>query len=421
MASERPAELSELLTHAAWLRRLANQLVRGTGEGAGDLVQETWMAALRSPPSSERPARPWLAEVLRNAFRKRWRARGRLERREAAASPPDLASPSPEQLLERAEVQRRLGEMVLALDEPYRSTILLRYFEDMAPVEIARLMNEPAGTVRWRLNEAHRRLRASLVGRERGEHAEMAAGALVPLLPQKAPATLGWSMKGVLMATVVTAKTKLGVVGIVAALLALGAGAGLRSRMNHRSATAVAPGQGPPGPAGQAGTSVARAAAVHAAVPPPRLRSTGAANSTSTIYGPSRDVEFEELAPQFRAVISQIAMGRKMTEFEERRDILAGGQIRTRVTFHVEGVRHEVMMNQDGKLVASEVDFQISELPAVVTGAIKTAFPEAVIVEADRQWREGKPVYFDVDMTREGKRFEAHVSEQGQIVQTKWK
>lgn len=86
---ERTAELHELLAHAAWLRRLANHLVKGTGESPDDLVQETWMAALRSPPSAERPAQPWLSKVLWNVFRKRRRYQGRLKRREATLVHPD--------------------------------------------------------------------------------------------------------------------------------------------------------------------------------------------------------------------------------------------------------------------------------------------------------------------------------------------
>ena len=63
-----------LLAHAAWLRRLARSLV-GDGAAADDLVQETWVAALRRPPAEDRPVRPWLRRVLENAARFRWRAR----------------------------------------------------------------------------------------------------------------------------------------------------------------------------------------------------------------------------------------------------------------------------------------------------------------------------------------------------------
>src|SRR5262245_64613195 len=57
----------ELLEHAPWLRRLAATLVAGDA-AADDLVQETWLAALRHPPSAGAAGelRPWLARVARN-------------------------------------------------------------------------------------------------------------------------------------------------------------------------------------------------------------------------------------------------------------------------------------------------------------------------------------------------------------------
>src|SRR5262245_37939691 len=119
----------DLLLHAAWLRRLAASLV---GAGADDLVQETWLAALRHPAARPGPLGPWLAQVLRNLARMRGRAaRVRRERRdelvwlESARAVP----PSPEALLDRLEIERLLGRLVAELDEPYRATVLLRYQE----------------------------------------------------------------------------------------------------------------------------------------------------------------------------------------------------------------------------------------------------------------------------------------------------
>jgi DNA-directed RNA polymerase specialized sigma24 family protein len=52
-----------LLAEARWLRRLATSLI---GEDAEDLVQATYLAALRSPPAGDRPLRPWLGRVRRH-------------------------------------------------------------------------------------------------------------------------------------------------------------------------------------------------------------------------------------------------------------------------------------------------------------------------------------------------------------------
>lgn len=74
----------------------------------------------------------------------------------------DQALPSAAELVAKAEAQRTLVDAVLHLDEPYRSTVLLRFFEELSAAEIARRQDVPAGTVRWRLAEALQRLRSEL-------------------------------------------------------------------------------------------------------------------------------------------------------------------------------------------------------------------------------------------------------------------
>ncbi len=70
-----------------------------------------------------------------------------------------------DELLAQAHLYRVLVDLVLALDEPYRSTVLARFVEGRSAVDIARTAGVPAGTVRWRLNEALRRLRDGLDAR----------------------------------------------------------------------------------------------------------------------------------------------------------------------------------------------------------------------------------------------------------------
>ena len=62
------------LQHAAWVRNLALELVRDAS-AADDLVQETWLAYLKTNPDSDRPLRPWFARVLRNGAALRHRGR----------------------------------------------------------------------------------------------------------------------------------------------------------------------------------------------------------------------------------------------------------------------------------------------------------------------------------------------------------
>src|SRR4029079_16534793 len=53
MATDTQGDIERLLAHADWLRALATYLVRSPAE-ADDLVQETFVAALRSPPDPAR-------------------------------------------------------------------------------------------------------------------------------------------------------------------------------------------------------------------------------------------------------------------------------------------------------------------------------------------------------------------------------
>src|SRR5262249_29499559 len=93
--------------------------------------------------------------------------------------------PWSEQLLERQELQQLLGRLVGELDEPFRSTILLRFAEDLTPTQIARRLAIPASTVRWRLKEALARLRAQLDALHRGDRRAWLA-ALAPLAMPRA-------------------------------------------------------------------------------------------------------------------------------------------------------------------------------------------------------------------------------------------
>jgi RNA polymerase sigma factor (sigma-70 family) len=154
-------KVEELLAEAAWLRELAVRLA-GDADAADDLVQETWMAAMRGAPERRESARPWLATVLRNAWRMRARSEGRRSAREQAAAVLGDEVPTPETLLERAEAQRMLADLVLRLDDPYRTTVLLHFGEGLSLADIARAQGIPASTVRWRLKTALDQLRDRL-------------------------------------------------------------------------------------------------------------------------------------------------------------------------------------------------------------------------------------------------------------------
>ncbi|MHC4491860.1 MAG: sigma-70 family RNA polymerase sigma factor, partial [Planctomycetota bacterium] len=155
-----PVDIEALLRHREFVRRLARRLVRDEAR-ADDVVQETYVAALKNPPRHAGALRAWLATVVRKLAWTQTRSESRRARREQASAPP-AAAPRPEDVLERAEWHRRLVNHVMQLEEPYRSTLLLRYFEELNSSEIARLHGVPAATVRTRLRRGLEQLRLKL-------------------------------------------------------------------------------------------------------------------------------------------------------------------------------------------------------------------------------------------------------------------
>ncbi len=149
-----------LLEQVSWMRRLAHALVADR-ELAEDLVQETCVVALERAPREAGKLRAWLAEVLRNALRQHARSQGRRLAREELVARHEALEPA-DHLVERVLLQRELVSAVLELDEPYRSTLLLRFFEELPPREIARRTGTPLATVNSRLQRALARLRERL-------------------------------------------------------------------------------------------------------------------------------------------------------------------------------------------------------------------------------------------------------------------
>ncbi|MFN0007645.1 MAG: sigma-70 family RNA polymerase sigma factor [Planctomycetota bacterium] len=167
----RPLDRSgeSLLEHAARLRKLAARLVADPSM-ADDLVQDTYVAALRHAPAADRSLEPWLARVIGNFARKSRRSAIRREDRERAL-PPLAQQPTPDAIAERLEVQRTLIEALDELADPFRSTLVLHYFEGLSSAEIARLQHVPSATVRWRHQRGLDELREKLDRRFGGSRA----------------------------------------------------------------------------------------------------------------------------------------------------------------------------------------------------------------------------------------------------------
>jgi RNA polymerase sigma factor (sigma-70 family) len=207
MSTDNPAlSPEELLANAAWLQRLAARLLDPSN--AEDVVQDTWTQALQAPPRTGSAVRPWLATVLRNLVRNRVRGARRWQTRARRISAADDAPlPTPEDLLAQHQAQRLVAELVAALEEPYRSTVLLCYGQGVAPSEVAERQGIPPGTVRWRLKRGIDDLRARLDARHGGDRKAWTA-ALAPLASSQmllSAAARGWAVWKAAAAIVVLA------------------------------------------------------------------------------------------------------------------------------------------------------------------------------------------------------------------------
>ena len=213
--------MDALLAEADWLRGLAIGLIRNRAD-ADDLVQETWAATLRSPPEPGRPPRPWLGQVVRNVLRMDLRGSARRRTREQQAAPLITEEPAdPAVLLERLELQRMIAGLVKELEEPFRTVLVLRFFEGRLPADIARAQGLNAGTIRWRIHEGLERLRL-LLDREHGGRRE---GWRSLLLPLAGPVPTGTARGGSVSTPIAAAKLAalgLGAAGVLGLVLAQG-------------------------------------------------------------------------------------------------------------------------------------------------------------------------------------------------------
>jgi RNA polymerase sigma factor (sigma-70 family) len=164
MTTDSGISIETLLSQREWVRKMARALVWGDQQ-AEDLEQEAWLASLETPPRDDVSPRGWLATVLR-------RTAGRLGRRDLRRQEIDIgrgpggASPAAADVVAAAELQEKVVRLALALAEPYRQTILLRFFEGLSIREIARRVDAPPETVRTRLRRGLGTLRSQLESKD---------------------------------------------------------------------------------------------------------------------------------------------------------------------------------------------------------------------------------------------------------------
>ena len=196
-------DLPRVAAQAAWVRRLAVALAHDVHAGE-DIAQDALLAASRGHGIAD--LRAWLAGTVRNLARLRLRGDDRRSRREREVARAESVD-DPALAFERLELQEALLGAVRELSEPYRTTVLLRWFEELELEEIARRTGTPVRTVQTRLHRALALLRETLERRSQGDRSRWLA-AWLPLLPKS---TSDWTW-----AFLMSLKAKLAIAALVA-------------------------------------------------------------------------------------------------------------------------------------------------------------------------------------------------------------
>jgi RNA polymerase sigma factor (sigma-70 family) len=193
-----PSVAEQLAQHSQALRTLARDLVGAAH--ADDLVQDTAVRALRSPPARAAGLLAWLATVMRNLAANHRRTERRRARREAAgARGGDIAAPAADAELAQRDAVRAVTDALWRLPEPYQHVLVARYFRGESPAAIAARTGTPLATIKSRLQRGLDQLRASLAQRD-GRDWRLAvlpafglprAAAVLPLFPVLVMTTFG--------------------------------------------------------------------------------------------------------------------------------------------------------------------------------------------------------------------------------------
>jgi RNA polymerase sigma-70 factor (ECF subfamily) len=161
--SDACAELIRL--HYQKIYRLLAHLTRDSHQ-AEDLTQETFVAAWEKIGSfrGEASLGTWLYRIAYTRYVDVMRARERACAYLGRISNTTEPSTEPLDSLMADDEARRLYQAMDQLEEADRTVLVLHYLQDLSYREMAAVLREPSGTVKWRTSQALDRLRTKLAG-----------------------------------------------------------------------------------------------------------------------------------------------------------------------------------------------------------------------------------------------------------------
>jgi RNA polymerase sigma-70 factor (ECF subfamily) len=159
VVTERGADVGSLvMARLGDAYRLARAILLDDGE-AEDAVQEASLSAWRRQRSLRDPAKfeAWFDRILINQCRDQLRKRHRAVRLASPSVAFDVTAAPPE-----TGRDAELDGALAVLDVDHRVVVVMRYWQDRTVDDIAARLGIPAGTVKSRLHNAMKTLRATL-------------------------------------------------------------------------------------------------------------------------------------------------------------------------------------------------------------------------------------------------------------------
>lgn len=138
------------------------RLLWNNHELAEDCLQDLFIKIAKQPELFDinRTFRPWVYTVATNICKMEYRKASRKGHAVSLDHAPELSDNS-QKITERIDKRaftRKLKEVLETIDEPHKSTFMLRYFEELSLKEISAVLNCSEGTVKSRLFYALRKI-----------------------------------------------------------------------------------------------------------------------------------------------------------------------------------------------------------------------------------------------------------------------
>jgi RNA polymerase sigma-70 factor (ECF subfamily) len=179
MAEGNNGALEEL--YSLYSGRIYSMVYHQVGRDHGhaeEVVQETWLAVVKSAKSFKGKCQPytWVCGIawhkIRDFQRRRYRESAKLSRVSERDDMPDLElidkSLLPQELIELEETKALVRAAFLAIPIEYRQVLTLKYLEELSTKEICEMLGQSIKAVERRLDRARKAMRLKLDEMSRG-------------------------------------------------------------------------------------------------------------------------------------------------------------------------------------------------------------------------------------------------------------